>query len=292
MAVVGAKMGLVSSRGADSDMDQMLSNQDFRALFELQGELCEIAEGSPDEAVDHLMSEVPALLEGNPAIWWTVTNQSSTVLLVTRIAGLDSAALRRWEQGYLLEGVYADNPIWPHTRGESVVQTLRRRDVLTDQQWYGSPHIAEYCRGLGYDDCIVSRRLVGNVAPGAPPIQGVLAVCRPWGERAFSLRDAALVDAIQRKLGWLHRKATLVGETRRREAIRDAMQPRFRRVLDQLLRGPSEKEIAYALGLSERTVHKYVEQIYEAYSVRSRAELMAVWIDAGPVSLAESEPVS
>ena len=47
------------------------------------------------------------------------------------------------------------------------------------------------------------------------------------------------------------------------------------RLLTELLTGRSEKEIAATLGLSPRTVHKYTEQIFRAYEVRSRPELMA-----------------
>ena len=50
---------------------------------------------------------------------------------------------------------------------------------------------------------------------------------------------------------------------------------RHARLLTELLTGRSEKEIAAALGLSPRTVHKYAEQIFRAYEVRSRPELMA-----------------
>jgi DNA-binding NarL/FixJ family response regulator len=49
-------------------------------------------------------------------------------------------------------------------------------------------------------------------------------------------------------------------------------------MLELLLSGRSEKEIATALQVSPRTVHKYVEQIYRAFEVSSRAELMALFI--------------
>lgn len=260
-------------------MSELLPASDLRALFELHGELTEVAERAPDRAIDHLMLSVPALLGGDPAMWWTVTNAAGTALLATRIAGLDAAARRVWEQAYLLEGAFGENPVWPHVLSPSPMRTLRRRDVVSDREWYGSPHIAEYCRGLGYDDCIVSRRVVGDHAVGARPMQGMLAVCRPWGGRPFSDRDSAIVHLLQKSLGWLHRRATRTAPARRREEIRDALPPRFRRVLDHVLRGCSEKEIAHALVLSQRTVHKYIEAIYEAYAVTSRAELMAQWID-------------
>ncbi|HEX6810785.1 MAG TPA: helix-turn-helix transcriptional regulator [Planctomycetota bacterium] len=54
--------------------------------------------------------------------------------------------------------------------------------------------------------------------------------------------------------------------------------PRLRLVLDQLLSGASEKEIAAKLRLSSHTVHQYVKLIYQRLGVSSRAELMAQFI--------------
>jgi DNA-binding CsgD family transcriptional regulator len=65
---------------------------------------------------------------------------------------------------------------------------------------------------------------------------------------------------------------------RRRDALSAALPSRHARVLDQLLTGRSEKEIASALALSPRTVHKYTEQVFRALGARSRPELMARFV--------------
>lgn len=51
--------------------------------------------------------------------------------------------------------------------------------------------------------------------------------------------------------------------------------PRRRQVLEALLKGQSEKEVAKALRLSVHTVHVHVKAIYKQFGVSSRAELMA-----------------
>jgi DNA-binding CsgD family transcriptional regulator len=48
-----------------------------------------------------------------------------------------------------------------------------------------------------------------------------------------------------------------------------------RRVLDLLMQGHSEDEIASLLDRSYHTVHSHVRLIYVAYGVHSRAELFA-----------------
>ena len=51
------------------------------------------------------------------------------------------------------------------------------------------------------------------------------------------------------------------------------------RVLRRLLTGKSEKEIAAELYVSPHTVHSHVQAIYRELSVKSRAELMSLFID-------------
>jgi len=54
-------------------------------------------------------------------------------------------------------------------------------------------------------------------------------------------------------------------------------------VLNALLGGESEKEIAFRLGISPNTVHVYVKALYRRHNVSSRAELMSLWVSARPV---------
>jgi len=62
--------------------------------------------------------------------------------------------------------------------------------------------------------------------------------------------------------------------------------PRQQQVLDSLLRGLGNKEIAFALHISPHTVHNHVKAVYQAFGVSSRGELLArclgVVVGAGP----------
>jgi DNA-binding CsgD family transcriptional regulator len=55
-----------------------------------------------------------------------------------------------------------------------------------------------------------------------------------------------------------------------------------RRILDFLLEGMAEKQIAARLDLSRHTVHNHVRAIYRAYGVHSRSELFAQFFERGP----------
>jgi DNA-binding CsgD family transcriptional regulator len=67
-------------------------------------------------------------------------------------------------------------------------------------------------------------------------------------------------------------------DDRRRAAGEAAarLSPRLREVLDGLLAGEGEKELAGRLLLSKHTVHQYAKLIYRHFDVRSRAELSAL----------------
>ncbi len=55
-----------------------------------------------------------------------------------------------------------------------------------------------------------------------------------------------------------------------------------RRVFDLIMRGKTEKEVARQLGVSPHTVHAHVRQIYRAFGVHSRAELLAGYLPRLP----------
>ena len=57
-----------------------------------------------------------------------------------------------------------------------------------------------------------------------------------------------------------------------------ALSPRQRDVLELLLNGDSEKQIAVKLKLSQNTVHHHVKAIHRHFRVSSRSELLARWV--------------
>jgi DNA-binding CsgD family transcriptional regulator len=53
---------------------------------------------------------------------------------------------------------------------------------------------------------------------------------------------------------------------------------RQRQVLERILLGDGEKQIAMRLRISQHTVHVYVKWIYQAYRADGRSDLMAKFI--------------
>jgi DNA-binding NarL/FixJ family response regulator len=63
---------------------------------------------------------------------------------------------------------------------------------------------------------------------------------------------------------------------------RDGLSKRLRETLSELLVGKSEKEVAFQLQLSPKTIHEYITSIYRHFDVSSRAELMAYFVQRVP----------
>jgi DNA-binding NarL/FixJ family response regulator len=57
---------------------------------------------------------------------------------------------------------------------------------------------------------------------------------------------------------------------------------RMRQILELLVQGKSEKEVASELGVSPHTVHIHVTRMYSRLGVNSRAELLARFYRQGP----------
>ena len=97
----------------------------------------------------------------------------------------------------------------------------------------------------------------------------------PGPERRFSVQDEARASQAVQGLRWFHRR---VLRSRNIAVGRQPCTRAERAALDLLLTGRSEKEIAHELGLSVGTAHNRVGAVFKKFGVRSRAELMALWL--------------
>ena len=119
-----------------------------------------------------------------------------------------------------------------------------------------------YCKG----PCLYSLLHVGET--------GLTASIRICSDRKrYSARQRAIVDLIHLELGWIYRADLPLASP---EAL--ALSPRQRDVLELLLSGDSEKQIAGKLNVSHNTVHHHVKAIHRHFNVSSRSELLARWV--------------
>jgi DNA-binding CsgD family transcriptional regulator len=105
-----------------------------------------------------------------------------------------------------------------------------------------------------------------------PPEHGLerrLMLTREYGDVPFSERDRLLLTLLRPHLVRLRDR---VEAERRTTAV---LTPRQVELLRRVAHGDSNRQIARALGLSEGTVRKHLENIYARLQVNSRTEALA-----------------
>jgi DNA-binding CsgD family transcriptional regulator len=108
---------------------------------------------------------------------------------------------------------------------------------------------------------------------------GAISLYRQNGmAHPFTRDDCNIVNELHSRLTWLYELGLQNGEATEPTLV--PLQPRLLKVLEQLLPGYSEKQVAVRLGYSPHTVHTYVKAIYKHFAVTSRSELLAKLLGA------------
>jgi DNA-binding CsgD family transcriptional regulator len=146
--------------------------------------------------------------------------------------------------------------------------TLGRRELASDREWYQSGYVNDICRLAGIDDVIYS------IVPG--PTKGSVfgvALYRQWGGRPFGSAERDLVHLFQEESLKVHQ---LIYRDALPPKVR--LSPRLAETLQGLLDGLAEKEIAARMEISIHTVHGFVKEIYLRFGVRSRPQLLSLFM--------------
>jgi DNA-binding CsgD family transcriptional regulator len=206
------------------------------------------------------------------------------------------------ETGARLFGL--DNPLIKPFIAEAAKRSLEptalaRVEAVVDRQWYRSAFFRRFLAPMGLDDCILSIVPL----PGMQPFIAVVCLSGPLirpidqrqrgGEPFFTPRQRRIVEIAHSQLRWVYYTPSAAIEEQHSAPVQpvcpsgpglEKLAPRYQRVLNHLLGGGSEKELANHLGLSRFTVHEYVRAIYKKLNVNSRSELMARWVQAATPS--------
>jgi DNA-binding NarL/FixJ family response regulator len=70
--------------------------------------------------------------------------------------------------------------------------------------------------------------------------------------------------------------------------LRDGLTPRQRDILGLIAQGRSNKQIAFVLGIRERTVKFHVAALFERLGTQSRTEALVVALRTGVIRLEET----
>lgn len=108
---------------------------------------------------------------------------------------------------------------------------------------------------------------------------GLVLLYRTGRARPFKADQAMSLDPLLPGLAMAELALSRPSPEARVRAMVARLPSRHRALLDELLTGKSEREIAETLALSNRTVHKYTEQIFRVFGIKSRAALMAHFVN-------------
>jgi DNA-binding CsgD family transcriptional regulator len=151
-------------------------------------------------------------------------------------------------------------------RGRRIVRS--RSQLVADTAWRRSGEFNEDRRPLGQDDTMIGlNHLAGGIS-----IQ-MFSLNRGVGDRPFEARDRAILRLVQAELEPLfgtHLIVDTVGPI-------DRLPPRLKSVLEAIVAGDTEKQIALRLGLSRHTVHDYVKALHQKSGASCRADLLAYY---------------
>jgi len=155
-----------------------------------------------------------------------------------------------------------------------------RSELCSDSQWYGCAAVNEYRRPAFNNDYILSF------------VQGKNNLCTHIGVHQDTSQRAPTLHA-KRLVSLVHEQIAPMVETvlaTEREHSREGLSSRLQQVLDQLLQGDGEKQIARNLNLSRPTVHEYIGKIYRHFAVNSHAELLAYFLARRPKVKCDDAP--
>ena len=147
---------------------------------------------------------------------------------------------------------------------------VRSRDQLVaGRDWGLSTELNEDRKPLGQDETLIGLLWY----PDWPGAHLAISINRETGARKFDGRERAFLRLFIREVDELAGTALSINE----EGPFAGLSVRARQVLEALLQGDTEKQIAARLGVSRHTVHDYVKEIYRRFKVSSRGELSAYY---------------
>jgi DNA-binding CsgD family transcriptional regulator len=249
---------------------------DVRSLVQLVGECRELGD-DPVAWRTHWLHRMGQLIGADLLVGGHVAAEPDGIVRGTGVAGWgwDEFDMSVWSTVMAeTRGNLRYSPIF-HTylkHDSRDAGTCRaRQELVNNHDWDTSPYYQRLHRPLGIEHTLIC--FVPS-ASNANEFSGVTASREKGTRRDFSRRDCVLVREINLALAPL-----IGGPLARFEAPSAAnLAPRVRRVLDCLLEGDGDKQIAARLGISRYTVNEYTKIIFWHFGVQSRSELMARWI--------------
>ena len=255
--------------------ESFLHEHDARKVIRLLGEVA-ITEGDHQAKKRILLDGLAELVQADVWSWALVRScdaRFSRTPVAYNIVHSCREGIGDWLSVYMQRPMASDFEVVFNQplralalRGHHFTRT--RRQILSDDQWYGSEVYQRYYASIGIDDFIYS------ICPLGEGAASCINFYRTTGAPRYTDRDRVIVHLVVSEVSWLHQAGTDVPGA----APAGELSPRRNQVLLLLLNGDSRKQIAYKLGLSPHTVDDYIKQLYQHFGVQSSGELFAQFL--------------
>jgi DNA-binding CsgD family transcriptional regulator len=281
-----------------------MKSDSMQLIYGLWDELSAFPAGCADEALIHLMRWFQKHLDVDNVIWlgsllmldemaarndpllgWRLRVRRSFILERESYQKLVASYFANEHYGRLTPAFYrkgnrpdADVHVGMASRavvrGAGTFRVHRMRDGWID---YGKFRKTEHYR-LYYEEPEIADR-IWLIFPVSPTVESIILLDRyKSGKRAhphFTKEEAGIAGTALRGAREFHRRLLL------QHGVYKSVKPLTplkTRVLQGLLSGKPEKEIAASLGQKPMTMRKYVKELYVEFGVRTRPELMSLWL--------------
>lgn len=252
---------------------------DFEEVFRLWDELADFDASRSVAAACHLMSVLCTASKAWNATWAGAVRMPDPA---------SSDPLRGWR----VAAMQALHPVAPHRDEQhfrTILEAWDRREIdpsfllpLTNvgrfrsyglrrdlpQAWFASPFYERHYGSVGTFDAVFVAFPINDDCESHFGF---------YAAQAFSDAQIRLLELALRGLKWFHRQLMLSHGLVMASAPLTATE---RRVLHMLLSRAAEKEFGGRLDMASSTAHQHVTRIYRKFGVRSRAELMSLWLSS------------
>lgn len=259
-----------------------LDEAPIERIHRLWDELADFDVARHDDALEQLLGTLCGLVDAQNASWFATVRLPGTgpddvlngwrprIYRFLHSSQRLDAAVRQLTA--LIERHEVDVSVARRVTDAGALRVSRLADVVPED-WFGSEYYSRFYVKLGFSDAIVAG------CPVNADTEVHFGLLRAMGKPRFTAADRDTVFATLRSLRWFHRQYLLS------HGLLVATTPLTlveREVLQGLLSGRTEKEIAAAQERGAHTTHEYVKTIYRKFGVTSRAALMALWLGRLP----------
>jgi DNA-binding CsgD family transcriptional regulator len=246
---------------------QRLRVSDTARLLRIQ---CELSELPPftSEWKEHVLKGLVSLVPAQLAFFAEMAdfreNAVPKTLGVAAIGWLDEEARLDFHRWITRRDMTKTHPVLDAiTRIRKRAYTHRRIELVDDRDWYRSEIVNTMFRVSRVDDNISAVYRIDQ--HGTMVGYGIY---RAASDPPFTKRDRVIAHLLLTGIA-----PRYIREQARLQEV-NSLSPRLRQVLNGLISGEGEKQIAFKLGLSRHTVHEYIGELYRRFDISSRAELM------------------